>query len=98
MSPLIDTPPDFRAELELWSSDRSLRTKPLPPGFRGLARFAGSDDDVDVEVAPAEALHPGQRGEVEVRFLFRDMRHDFAVGQSFSLREGATEIGCGSVL
>jgi hypothetical protein len=98
MSRLIDIPPDFRADLQLWPSDRSRRTGPLLPGFRGLVRFDSSNEDLDVEVVPSTgAIRPGERSHVEVRFLFRDQR---LVGQGsrFSLWEGATEIGIGRVL
>ena len=99
MSQLINVPADFRADVELWSSDRSRRTQPLLAGFRGLVRFCGSDEYLDVEVVPrAEALLPGHRGVVEVRFLFRDTEQVVATGRGFSLREGATEIGRGAVL
>jgi translation elongation factor EF-Tu-like GTPase len=99
MSRLLEIPRDFHAELELLPKEQSQRTRPLLSGFRGQVRWAGATSDIDVEIVPTSGpIAPGDRGHVDVRFLFRDEQRVVSEGETFSLREGATEIGIGKVV
>lgn len=99
MSAEIDFPADAFVRLRLCAPDEGGRTQPILPGFRGLVRPDGSGEDLAVQLKPYDAeLLPGTQGDADLWFLFRDYQFPFAVGQSFALREGATQIGEGRVL
>lgn len=93
----LDSPVDLRVRLRLLPSTESRRTKPLLGGFRGVIRPAGSNTDFAVQVAPdGTEIEPGEEGVADIWFLIESP--PLGVGESFELREGATQIGQGSVI
>ena len=91
--------PPTRATVELLTTDQGGRKGGIISGYRGLARFGGSDSDFGFELTLDEpSLALGERREGTLRFWAPGVESELTPGRPFEIRDGRRLVGHGEIL
>jgi elongation factor Tu len=95
-----DNLPDFIAQLHYLSTAEGGRKTPVFSGYRPQLKFDFSEIQTTgiQNFINQEMVYPGETVEAEIWVLCKDiMIHTLKVGMQFEFREGARQIGVGTI-